>query len=76
MRFTDGVQIRLSGALRILEEEDGLYIAGRGMLVPVSSTKEAEEVLEALLSNNVTKKRRARKFVIDEDEAFQPRKRR
>jgi hypothetical protein len=43
LHFTDGVSIDTSGPLRILLLEDGVYVVGQGMLIPVDSQEEAEE---------------------------------
>jgi hypothetical protein len=45
LRFTDGVQIDPSGPLRIERLRDGLYVLGRGWLVPCATREEADEVL-------------------------------
>ena len=41
LRFSDGVFINTSGHLRVLELEDGFYVVGEGMLIPVNSQTEA-----------------------------------
>jgi hypothetical protein len=43
LHFSDGVSIDTSGPLRILLLDDGVYVVGRGNLIPVSSQEEAEE---------------------------------
>jgi hypothetical protein len=44
LRFTDGVSFETSGKPRIEERFDGSYAVGNGMLIPVSSGDEAEEL--------------------------------
>ena len=41
LHFSDGVSIDTSGPLRVLELEDGFYVVGKGMLIPVNSQTEA-----------------------------------
>ena len=45
MRFSDGVEIDTGGELRILELADGLYVTGKGVLIPVKDREEAEQTL-------------------------------
>lgn len=43
IKFSDGIEIDLSGPVRVLELHDGFYVVGMGMLMPVSSQKEAQD---------------------------------
>lgn len=45
LKFSDGIEIDLSGPVRVLELHDGFYVVGEGMLQPVSSKQEAEEIV-------------------------------
>lgn len=45
LKFSDGIEIDLSGPVRVLELHDGFYVVGEGMLKPVSSKEEAEEIV-------------------------------
>lgn len=45
LRFSDGVEIFTGGHYRIIEETDGLYVTGRGKLVPVKSRQEGNEII-------------------------------
>ena len=45
LRFSDGVEIFTGGQYRIIEEIDGLYVTGRGRLIPVKSREEGEEII-------------------------------
>jgi len=45
LKFSDGIEINLSGPVRVLELHDGFYVVGEGMLKPVSSREEAEEIV-------------------------------
>lgn len=46
LRFNDGVNIDTSGELRKLKLDDGWYVVGQGMLIPVSSEEEADQIIE------------------------------
>src|SRR6266851_4477934 len=48
MKFTDGVEFNLEGPLRVESRSDGLYVVGRGMLVPVESMGEARSLIAEL----------------------------
>jgi hypothetical protein len=48
LHFTDGVSIDTSGPLRMLLLEDGLYVVGQGMLIPVDTQQEAEDEIARL----------------------------
>jgi hypothetical protein len=45
LKFNDGVEFDTSGALRIEERFDGLYVVGDGMLVAVKSEEEGEKII-------------------------------
>ena len=45
MRFSDGMEIKTDGPLRIIEKSDGLYVAGEGMLCAVDSVEEGEALI-------------------------------
>ena len=45
LKFSDGMEFDTSGPLRIESRSDGLYVVGMGSLIPVSSRKEAEEII-------------------------------
>lgn len=51
LRFSDGIEINTSGEPKILSLKDGLYVCGKGVLVPVNSMDEALLVLERLEEN-------------------------
>ena len=46
LHFNDGISIDTSGELRILELNDGCYVVGKGMLLPMDSLKECQEYIE------------------------------
>lgn len=46
--FSDGMTFDTSGDPRIVWEKDGLYVCGKGMLIPVGSYEEALLVIEKL----------------------------
>ena len=51
MKFNDGMKFNLKGELRIQKRSDGLYVVGRGMLIPVNSYSEALELINDLQSS-------------------------
>ena len=48
--YSDGVEIKNTGPLRIIEELDGLYVAGSGMVIPISTRQEGKELIRDLLA--------------------------
>ena len=46
IKFSDGMEFDTSGPLRIESRSDGLYVIGEGMLIPVNSYEEAEEIIK------------------------------
>ena len=46
LHFNDGISIETSGELRIFELNDGCYVVGIGMLLPMDSLKECQEYIE------------------------------
>ena len=48
IRFTDGTQIDPSGELRVILLKDGYYVVGHGMVVPVDSRLDGEELIKEL----------------------------
>ena len=46
LKFSDGMEFDTSGPLRITSRSDGLYVVGEGMLIPVNSHEEAEEIIK------------------------------
>ena len=45
IRFNDGVNVDTSGELRKLQLSDGLYVIGKGIMLPVDSDEEANEII-------------------------------
>lgn len=45
LKFSDGIEIDLSGPVRVLELHDGFYVVGEGMLKPVETKEEAEFIV-------------------------------
>ena len=45
LKFSDGVSFNTDGPLRITSRKDGLYVVGQGMLIPVDSLAEGEELI-------------------------------
>ena len=48
LKFSDGVNIDTTGDIRTTMLPDGLYVVGKGMLIPVKDYKEARKVMEEL----------------------------
>jgi len=42
LKFSDGVEFDTSGELRVEVRWDGLYVVGKGLLVPVKTMEEGE----------------------------------
>lgn len=47
--FTDGMEMKTSGPYRIIEETDGLYVVGNGLLCAVDTRAEGEKMISDLL---------------------------
>ena len=45
LRFTDGMSFDTSGPLRLTMRSDGMYVVGRGMLVPVRDAQEGRQLI-------------------------------
>ncbi len=45
LRFTDGMEFNVGGQLRVEHRRDGWYVVGNGMLLPVDSATEGEELI-------------------------------
>jgi len=48
LRFSDGEEFDTSGEARIIRRSDGMYVCGKGCLVPVRNEDEALLVIERL----------------------------
>jgi hypothetical protein len=48
LRFSDGAEIETNGPLRIVQLNDGFYVIGQGMSIPVATVQEGENVLARL----------------------------
>lgn len=47
-RLPNGVEIDVSGGLRVLEIENGFYVVGQEMLIPVNSCEEGREEIRKI----------------------------
>ena len=45
IRFSDGINVDMSGPLRSLRLSDGLYVVGNGMMIPVEDRQEAQDII-------------------------------
>ena len=50
IKFSDGVQFDTSGPIRKEERHDGWYVVGECKLIPATSEKEADEMVEKMKS--------------------------
>lgn len=48
LKFSDGSTINTDGELRKLILHDGMYLVGKGYLVPVKDNEEYEKILKML----------------------------
>ena len=48
MKFSDGVEFNTDGSYRLEQRFDGLYVVGGGLLCPVDSKEEGDELIEGL----------------------------
>lgn len=48
LTFTDGQSFELDSKPHIEERADGLYVVGKGFLIPCNSEKEAKDILKTL----------------------------
>jgi len=48
IKFDDGVQFDTRGPLRVVKRRDGYYVVGEGLLIPVDSREEGEQVKKEL----------------------------
>jgi hypothetical protein len=48
LRFSDGMSFDTSGKLRPERRSDGWYVVGKGMLLPVASHAEAQDLIKRL----------------------------
>lgn len=51
--FSDGLEIFTGGQYRIIKETDGLYVTGRGRLIPVNSREEGEEIINKIKEKDI-----------------------
>jgi hypothetical protein len=52
MRFSDGMQFNTAGPIHMEEREDGLYVVGGGMLIPVDTEDEAKMIIDSYTSKH------------------------
>ena len=48
LRFSDRVQINTGGEYRVIADVDGHYVVGQGLMAPVDSLGEGEELIAIL----------------------------
>ena len=48
LRFNDGESFYLDGELRIEARRDGLYVLGGGLMIPVDSREEGQQLIREL----------------------------
>jgi len=47
-KLSSGIEIDVSGSLKVLEVEDGFYVVGQEMLIPVKSREEGREEIRKI----------------------------
>jgi len=53
LRFSDGEDFDTGGEFRIEARRDGLYVLGGGMMIPVSSRAEGEEIIQEMTAKKL-----------------------
>lgn len=48
LRFTDGMEFNVGGQLRTERRRDGWYVVGNGMLIPVDSAADGEDLIRRM----------------------------
>ncbi len=48
LKFSDGVEVVVSGPYRVTHKADGYYVVGHGDLIPVGSRQEGQELCNEL----------------------------
>ena len=48
LKFSDGMNIEMSGEYRIIEKPDGLYVVGHDWCIPVNSQEDGSDLIAAL----------------------------
>ncbi len=48
LTFSDGMSFDTSGPLRTIRKNDGWYVVGQGMLIPVEDEKAAQSIIQQL----------------------------
>ena len=48
LQFSDGMKFNTEGKLHVEERSDGFYVVGNGMLIPVNSEDEGNEIINKL----------------------------
>jgi hypothetical protein len=56
LRFSDGQSFDTDGELRVEEREDGFYVVGKGLLVPVKDKEEGELYIKKIEGGSHEKK--------------------
>ncbi len=46
LKFSDGMKFNLSGPLRAVKRQDGWYVVGQNMLIPVRDQNEANQIIK------------------------------
>lgn len=56
--FSDGVKFDTSGSLRVVRGNDGHYVIGEGMLIPVDDEYEGQRMIELIAVGKMEKERK------------------
>ena len=52
LRFSDGIEIDASGAMRVVRKSDGYYIVGQGVCCPVDSIEEGQRIISRFMTKH------------------------
>ena len=61
LRFSDGINIDMSGTMRVIRKSDGYYIIGQGMCCPVDSVEEGQRIISRFMTKQCRSKIEAQK---------------
>jgi hypothetical protein len=54
LRFDDGMNVNVTGPLRVLRARDGFYVAGEGMLIPCYDRADAVREIQRIEGKGLT----------------------
>ena len=57
LEFSDGEKFETQGPLHLTRRQDGWYVVGQNMLIPVADVKEGHEIIQEMRSLDALKER-------------------